>query len=336
MVLATLIASNGVLSDVTIPVKTADVLEWIRKKYKQAGIQFQGKIQDPLKETRWLSIFAKVSDDDEDINQHMLPAPLDEESYAGNIVIMGTGSDTDEYEKPATSYVNLGCEDYETLYHEWSFNMSDDEEEHIDEEEEEEEDVVEEPEHNPRVVAHVPVKTTKTKNVFVECPIRDKVIQNFTECTSLDIATELEKYLLDMIVQQCKMTGIDVDWANRVFWNTYRSKAISLYENMRTDGYVKNTENWAKKLLDHEVEPKTFVEMPAEELCPSRWKEALDKIVETEIKLYSKDVSAAIYLYCSRCKKKSKCDYYQMQTRSADEPMTTFVTCLECDREWKF
>jgi transcription elongation factor S-II len=81
---------------------------------------------------------------------------------------------------------------------------------------------------------------------------------------------------------------------------------------------------------------KTFVEMPAEEMCPSRWKEALDKIIETDIKLYSKDLSASIYMYCSRCKKKSKCDYYQMQTRSADEPMTTFVTCLECDREWKF
>jgi transcription elongation factor S-II len=25
-----------------------------------------------------------------------------------------------------------------------------------------------------------------------------------------------------------------------------------------------------------------------------------------------------------------------MQTRSADEPMTTFVTCLVCDKHWKF
>jgi transcription elongation factor S-II len=28
---------------------------------------------------------------------------------------------------------------------------------------------------------------------------------------------------------------------------------------------------------------------------------------------------------CSNCKKRN-CSYYQMQTRSADEPMTTFVT----------
>ena len=26
----------------------------------------------------------------------------------------------------------------------------------------------------------------------------------------------------------------------------------------------------------------------------------------------------------------------QMQTRSADEPMTTFVTCTVCNNRWKF
>jgi transcription elongation factor S-II len=26
----------------------------------------------------------------------------------------------------------------------------------------------------------------------------------------------------------------------------------------------------------------------------------------------------------------------QMQTRSADEPMTTFVTCVNCGNKWKF
>jgi DNA-directed RNA polymerase subunit M/transcription elongation factor TFIIS len=332
MVQATIVASNGTLSEVSIPAKTTDVLEWIRKKYKQPGIQFQGKLQDPVKEERWLSIFAKIADDEEDSNQHMLPSPLDEESYSGVIVILATLVESDDYEKPVTSYVNLGVEEYETLYHEWSFNMSDDEE--ICEEEEQEEEY-EEPDEAPRVAPHVTVKTIKTKNVFIDCAIRDKVIQNFREVVN-EIAEELETHLLSNVVNYCKLNGIDVDWANKIFWNTYRSKAISLYENLRTDGTVTNTENWAKKLLSREIDPKAFVEMPAEELCPSRWKAALDKIVEAEIRLYSKNVSAAIYLYCSRCKKKSKCDYYQMQTRSADEPMTTFVTCLECDREWKF
>ncbi|ELW71990.1 Transcription elongation factor A protein 1, partial [Tupaia chinensis] len=37
---------------------------------------------------------------------------------------------------------------------------------------------------------------------------------------------------------------------------------------------------------------------------------------------------------CGKCKKKN-CTYTQVQTRSADEPMTTFVVCNECGNRWK-
>ncbi|CAJ1436213.1 unnamed protein product [Effrenium voratum] len=38
---------------------------------------------------------------------------------------------------------------------------------------------------------------------------------------------------------------------------------------------------------------------------------------------------------CGKCKG-NKTTYFQMQTRSSDEPMTTFVTCLTCSNRWKF
>ena len=37
---------------------------------------------------------------------------------------------------------------------------------------------------------------------------------------------------------------------------------------------------------------------------------------------------------CSKCGQR-KCTYYQKQTRSADEPMTTFITCVNCGKNWK-
>lgn len=40
-------------------------------------------------------------------------------------------------------------------------------------------------------------------------------------------------------------------------------------------------------------------------------------------------------LKCGKCKQRN-CTYNQLQTRSADEPMTTFVMCNSCGNRWKF
>lgn len=353
MVNGVVISVSGTITDLSIPAKTADVLEFIRKKYKNTAIQFQGKIQDPTKDTRWLSVFASITEDDEQINQHMLPSPFDEETYGGPIVILATENENqDDYEKSVNSYVNLKPDEYETLYTEWTFDVEaeeeeaeedvDDENEDDDVEDDEEEPEIEEKEEEEEVVQkpvvhnHKPTQI-KTKNVFVNCAIRDKVIENFSEILEKNESQQFEEHLLEHIRDLAIKEGIEVDWSNRVFWNMYRNKAISLYENLKgANSYVKNNEEWLNKLKNHQVEQKEFIEMNAIDMCPSRWKSAIEKIIELEKKLYSKSNAASIVMWCSSCKMKSKCEYYQMQTRSADEPMTTFVTCLECDKKWKF
>lgn len=343
------INNAGTVGDITIPIKTADVLDWIRKKYKNQNIQFQGKIQDPTKETRWLSVFAAISDDEENVNQHMLPSPFDEETYGGTIVILATeNEDQDDYEKSASAYVNLKQDEYETLYAEWTFSIEDEEEElNEDEEVNDDEDEAEEIEieekdeeemsHSKPVHVAKPVQV-KTKDIFVDCAIRDKVIENFNELfDNEEMTKEFEHEMLKSINNIALKEGVEVDWSNRVFWNMYRNKAISLYENLKgKESYIENKENWLEKLKNKEITVYQFVDMSAFDMCPSRWKATIEKIIENEKKLYSKNDAASIFLWCSGCKKKSKCEYYQMQTRSADEPMTTFVTCLECDRQWKF
>ena len=137
------IALNGVISELLIPVKTKDVLDWIRKKYKNNTIQFQGKLQDPSKETRMLHIFASTSDEEEDVNSHMLPSPFDEEVYSSPIIVLATENDeTDSYIPNASSYAAIRPHEYETLYQEWTFAV-DDEEDIVVEPEDVEEDVVE-------------------------------------------------------------------------------------------------------------------------------------------------------------------------------------------------
>ena len=40
------------------------------------------------------------------------------------------------------------------------------------------------------------------------------------------------------------------------------------------------------------------------------------------------------FFSCRKCGKRNT-TYYQMQTRGADEPMTNFITCLDCGNNWK-
>jgi len=333
------ISANGSVSDIQIPVKTPDVLEWIRKKFKSGEFQFQGKIQDPLKETRWLTVFACPCDNPDIANSHMLPSPFDEEMYSGNIVILATESeDQDEYERPISNYTNIRSVDYNALYQEWTFAENEEEgEEIVEGEEDEGEEEEEEEEETAREIVPARPIHTRSKNVFVDCAIRDKAIENFTELLeNRDLAVTLEDSVLHVVSDQALKEGIDVDWTNKVFWSMYRNRAVSMYENLRKNGYVHNSENWVSKLTSGEVTPRAFAEMTAVDMCPYRWKASIERIIEMEKKLYSRKDGGSIMMWCSRCKKQAKCDYYQLQTRSADEPMTTFVTCLECDRRWKF
>jgi transcription elongation factor S-II len=117
----------------------------------------------------------------------------------------------------------------------------------------------------------------------------------------------------------------------------YRNKAISIYENLRgKDSYVNNDQDWANKLTSGEITPIEFVGMNCADVCPSRWKDTIEQMAELEKKRYSKNMAGSVRRYCPSCKKETNCEQYQLQTRSADEPMTTFVTCLDCDKKWKF
>jgi hypothetical protein len=77
-----------------------------------------------------LSIFARVSDEDEDVNAHLLPPPFDEDTYVGPIIVLATeNEDQDDYDRAISAYVNLKADEYETLYTEWSFVGEEEEEE---------------------------------------------------------------------------------------------------------------------------------------------------------------------------------------------------------------
>jgi DNA-directed RNA polymerase subunit M/transcription elongation factor TFIIS len=316
MVLATTIAVAGTLGEVAVPARTPDVLEWLRKKYKQPALQFQGKF---VNEEQMYSVFGAPSEDeDENTNQHMFPPPFHEDTFQGVIILMKSAStNPDEYDKPASAYSDLPSAEYDEYYASCNFEEDegeavDDDEEKDDAEEEESED--EEVEVEDRERPEMTMHMIHSANVFVEHPLRTLVREKFG-------SEEIETAILKKCINDAQKWRVDIDWETPSFREMYRCRAMNLYQ----------TRNLAETMT-----PDEFVHTSEVDRHPERWMERMRQVAERDKALYSRKTTASAQMYCSGCKRKSNCDYYQMQTRSADEPMTTFVTCLECDKRWKF
>ena len=315
MVVATLISVQGTLSEVVIPLKTVDVLEWLRKKLKQPSLQFQGKLAH---EEATLAVFAVPSDtEDENTNQHMLPPPFHDDSFQGSIAVLKSANqNADDYDRHANTYMDLSSSEYDDFYQACTFKDDDEDVEAEYEDDNGADDANDDTEETPvdGEHVHIPIHTIHASNVFVEHALRALVSKRFE-------SDDIEKAILHRCVQESQKWFVDIDWQNPVFVNLYRSRAIALFQY---------------KHLAVTMTPTEFAETNAVDHNPTRWLAMIQERMDREKATYSRNVAASITMFCRSCKRKTKCDYYQMQTRSADEPMTTFVTCLECDTRWKF
>ena len=89
------------------------------------------------------------------------------------------------------------------------------------------------------------------------------------------------------------------------------------------------------KLKSKQVKAHELAFMNHQDMIPDLWENLLNiKKIRDENKFTPKLEASTDDFTCFKCKSK-KCTFYQLQTRSADEPMTTFVTCLECGNRWK-
>lgn len=113
----------------------------------------------------------------------------------------------------------------------------------------------------------------------------------------------------------------------------YKKKIRSLFSNLKT----KSNKDLGKRVLMGDISPAKFATMSDEDLKSEdqRRKEVeLEKenMKKAQVPMAEKSISDS--LECGRCKKK-KVSYTQAQTRSADEPMTTFCECMNCGNRWK-
>ena len=141
-------------------------------------------------------------------------------------------------------------------------------------------------------------------------------------------AFNLEKGIFNYAIKEATLKKIVKKWENPHFVSLYKDRLRSIYMNLKNEHFKKMIEN-------NEIEIKQVAFMTHHEFNPQRWRKMIEKKMKKDASKLNDNIQASTDMYtCKNCKSK-RCTYYEMQTRSADEPATIFVTCLDCGKHFR-
>ena len=144
----------------------------------------------------------------------------------------------------------------------------------------------------------------------------------------------LERAIYNGAIRRAAQRHIGRVWTHTPFLELYIMFAKQISVNLLPTAYVNNTELFAK-YKSGEVTFQDIAEMDSYQLFEDRWKDCfLEQQIREKRQLEGNKAMATDRFLCKRCHKR-ECTYYELQTRSADEPMTIFITCLNCGKHWK-
>jgi DNA-directed RNA polymerase subunit M/transcription elongation factor TFIIS len=145
---------------------------------------------------------------------------------------------------------------------------------------------------------------------------------------------DLEHEIFLASLTEAKAKHIFPHWKNSLFREIHNYRQYRLFNNLHPDSPVNNPRLF-ERVQDGELSMADLARLDDMELYPENWKRLQDmQTVKEQRQLESKAAASTDMFKCGRCGKRET-TYYEMQTRSADEPMTIFITCCNCGKKWK-
>tara|TARA_B110000046_G_scaffold59360_1_gene66653 strand:+ start:1284 stop:1991 length:708 start_codon:yes stop_codon:yes gene_type:complete len=173
--------------------------------------------------------------------------------------------------------------------------------------------------------------------ISMDNTLRNHVIVQFSNIFDLDegdsLCTDLEKCIVRHSKQTIEKGNGVAAWDNHKFTNIYKHKFLNLKRALSSNSIIRD------RVKNREVSVVEVVAMRPEQLQPEgAYAKAVEDNVHKEMQkeqMIQQAVENHVgFFTCAKCKS-IKTTYYQLQTRSADEPMTVYVSCLNCGKRWK-
>jgi transcription elongation factor S-II len=137
----------------------------------------------------------------------------------------------------------------------------------------------------------------------------------------------LEKGIFNYALKEADQRKIVKKWDNAYFVQIYLDRLRSIMSNLKGDVL--------ESIKDGSVKAHIVAFMTHQELCPEKWSALIEAKSKRDKNKFETNISAATDTFTCRKCKGNQCTYYQMQTRSADEPMTCYISCCICGNRWK-
>jgi transcription elongation factor S-II len=174
----------------------------------------------------------------------------------------------------------------------------------------------------------MPIRKIENPDTF-RINIRQKLGDFFEQSDNKEKhSNNLEKGIHNWALKEATNKRVVKKWDNPFFVQIYLDHLRSIYINLKNKKLVQMVNNG-------EIKAHEIAFMTHQEIYPEKWEELLKAKSIRDKNKFEQNIEAATDTFkCRKCWSK-KCTYYQMQTRSADEPMTIFVTCIDCGNRWK-
>lgn len=168
-----------------------------------------------------------------------------------------------------------------------------------------------------------------------EHKMRPFVVTKISEILNVPVddpkCVNIEKAIFNWTIDNATSISQTPSWENPRVRSMYKQKFLSIKFNLE------KSEDLRFKILNGSLKSQSIVNLSPVGLWPNGpWDKTQQERIAFNLKkeYNSREEKVEGFFTCNRCKKKNT-TYYQLQTRSADEPMTTFVTCVNCNIHWK-
>ena len=140
-------------------------------------------------------------------------------------------------------------------------------------------------------------------------------------------SANLEKGIFNYALKEADRRKIVKKWDNKHFIQIYLDHLRSIMTNLK--GEI------LQQISDGSIKPHVVAFMTHQELCNEKWATMIDAKVKRDKNKFETTISASTDLFTCRKCKGNQCTFYQLQTRSSDEPMSVYISCILCGNRWK-